>query len=605
MRSGLTGAECTKGAISPGRYPPAVFDAATSWCRARGPVARAFGAFFLFLVTSILVFALPVMPHLASRCVASCLSDTALYAWSFDYMAHVVTAGFDPLHASVVWAPGGVNLAWVTTLTGPALLMTPFTTWIDPIFSVNVLMLLAPALAAWATYLVCVRVTKRFWPSVMGGFVFGFSTYLNQHMRAHLNLVLIFFLPLAVYLVLRRIQHDIAPWVFVLLLGIDIAAQFTVSTELAATTAMFGGIALLGAFAFGGRALRGPIVRTTLLIGLSYVLAAALLSPILLAAFRDPPPDVFRDPTLNSVDAWSIAVPPPTARFGGDTFSSVSERFPGLPQDDTAYIGLGLLLVVVLFAIQRRRERSTWLLVGFFALILVLALGPTIFVGGTATVSGPQSLIGRLPLIQHALPERYPAYAALTLAVIVAMWLAGSRGREPDAPPAPTSLVWRYGLVALGVAMLSINLSAEPHYHQLFAGPDSVPAFFTEGTYRDYLAPDDTILAIPAELGEELSWQSATDMTIRLARAYVGPVHPSGHDEAGLLEPVSQPDAKVPGESALTYFLDQREVDAVVVQEPVAPQWASLLTEATGAPPTSVDGVSIWRLPPEGALSAG
>ena len=173
------------------------------------------------------------------------------------------------------------------------------------------------------------------------------------------------------------------------------------------------------------------------------------------------------------------------------------------------------------------------------------------------------------------------------------------RGRRPPRSCGVTALV------ALGVAMLSINLSAEPHYHQLFAGPDSVPAFFTEGTYRDYLAPGDTILAIPAELGEELSWQSATDMTIRLARAYVGPVHPSGHDEAGLLEPVSQPDAKVPGESALTYFLDQREVDAVVVQEPVAPQWASLLTEATGAPPTSVDGVSIWRLPPDGALSAG
>ena len=565
-------------------------------------MARGFGAFLLFLATSILVFALPVMPHLASRCVASCLSDTALYARSFDYMAHTVTAGFDPLHASVVWAPGGVNLAWVTTLTGPALLMTPFTTWIDPIFSVNVLMLLAPALAAWATYLVCVRVTRRFWPSVMGGFVFGFSTYLNQHMRAHLNLVLVFFLPLAVYLVLRRIQKDIAPWVFVLLLGIDIAAQFTVSTELAATTAMFGGIALIGAFAFGGRALRGPILRTTLLIGLSYVLAGLLLSPILLAAFRDPPPDVFRDPTLNSVDAWSIVVPPPTARFGGETFSSLSERFPGLPQDDTAYIGLGLLLVVVLFAIQRRKERSTWLLVGFFVLTMVLALGPKIFVGGKATIAGPQSLIGRLPLIQHALPERYPAYASLTLAVIVAMWLAGASRREPDANKAHA---WRYGLVAIGIAMLSINLAAEPHYHQLFAGADSVPAFFTEGSYRDYLTPGDTILAVPAELGEELSWQSATDMTIRLARAYVGPVHPSGHEEAGLLEPVSQPDAKVPGEGALTFFLDQREVDAVVVQEPVPPQWSSLLTEATGTQPTSVDGVSIWRLPPTGVQGAG
>ena len=69
-----------------------------------------------------------------------------------------------------------------------------------------------------------------------------------------------------------------------------------------------------------------------------------------MSAFRHPPPDVFRDPTLNSVNIWSIVVPPPTARFGGETFSSVSKTFPSLPQDDTAYIGLGLLLVVVLFA---------------------------------------------------------------------------------------------------------------------------------------------------------------------------------------------------------------------------------------------------------------
>ena len=560
---------------------------------------RALGAFLLFLATSIAVFALPVMPHLASRCVASCLSDTALYAWSFDYMAHVVRAGFDPLYATVVWAPGGVSLAWVTTLSGPALLMAPFTTWVNPLFSVNVMMIMAPALAAWATYLVCVRVTHRFWPAVMGGFVFGFSVYMNQHMRAHLNLVLIFFMPLAVYLVLRRLQKDIRPWAFVLLLGIDIAAQFTVSTELAATTAMFGGVALVGGFAFGGRALRGPIVRTTLLIGLSYVLAAILLAPILSAAFSDPPPEVFRDPTLNSVDALSAVVPPPTARFGGEAFSSLSDQFPGLPQDDTAYIGVALLLVVVLFAVQRRRERSTWLVLGFFVFAMVLALGPTIFVGGEPTIGGPQSLIGNLPLIQHALPERYPAYASLALAVIVSLWLAGA------GVGARGGLAWRYGLVAVGVAMLSINLAAEPHYHQPFAGSDSVPAFFTEGTYRDYLAPGDNILAVPAELGEELTWQSATDMSILLARAYVGPVHPTGHDEAGLLQPVSQPDAKVPPPNALTHFIDQRGVDAVVVQEPVAPQWSQVLTEVTGVDPQSVDGVAIWDLSPPPEAPAG
>ena len=579
-----------------------MLEAVSSWCRARGPVTRAFGAFLLFLVTSIAVFALPVMPHLASRCVGACLADTSLYAWSFDYMAHVVTSGFDPLHATVVWAPEGVGLSWVTTIIGPALLMTPFTVWIDPLFSVNVLMILAPALAAWAAYLVCVRVTARFWPSLMGGFVFGFSTYMNQHMRAHLNLLLIFFMPLAVYLVVRRIQRDIPAWAFVVLLALVLAGQFTVSTELAATTALFGGIALLGAFAFGGRAMRGPILTTTLLVGLAYVVAAVMLMPLLLAAVRDPPPDAFRPPKLNSVDAWSVVVPPPTARIGGATFLSLSDRFPGLPQDDTGYIGVGLLLVVVLFAIQRRRERSTWLLIGFLALSLVLALGPTIFVGGMETITGPQWLIGQLPLVRHALPERYPVFGALALAVIVALWLAGPARapvEEPEQSPEPSrgwAAAWRYGLVSLGVVMLSINLTAEPRYHATLAAADAVPPFFSDGTWQQYFQPGDTILAVPTMVGDELLWQNATGMRLRLGRAYVGPVHPSGREDAGLGASVNRPGgAPPPGPGVLEDFLARRDVDAIVVQEPVSKAWTALLNDVTGATPISVDGVSIWR----------
>jgi hypothetical protein len=49
-----------------------------------------------------------------------------------------------------VWAPTGVNAAWVTAVPGPALLLAPFTLAFGPIFSENLLFLLAPALGGWA-----------------------------------------------------------------------------------------------------------------------------------------------------------------------------------------------------------------------------------------------------------------------------------------------------------------------------------------------------------------------------------------------------------------------------------------------------------------------
>ena len=81
----------------------------------------------------------------------------------------------------------------------------------------------------------------------MGGFLFGFSTYINQHMRAQLNLVLIFFVPLAVYLVIRRVESSIGRIVFVVLLALVLAGQFSTSTEVFATMTLFGALAYVGA----------------------------------------------------------------------------------------------------------------------------------------------------------------------------------------------------------------------------------------------------------------------------------------------------------------------------------------------------------------------
>ena len=54
--------------------------------------------------------------------------------------------------------------------------------------------LLALPLAAFSAFLLCRRVTGSFWPSVLGGYLFGFCPYMLSEVLGHLDL-LVFRLP--------------------------------------------------------------------------------------------------------------------------------------------------------------------------------------------------------------------------------------------------------------------------------------------------------------------------------------------------------------------------------------------------------------------------
>src|SRR5207342_3291432 len=146
----------------------------------------------------------------------------------------------------------------------------PFTALLGPLGSLNVVLAAAPALAAWGAYLVCNRLTHRFWPSVAGGFLFGFSAYIAGNMVGFVNLVVIFPIPLLVYLVIRRVEGSLGPMAFVAGFAATLVGLFSVSTELFATTTFFGGIAFVGAFAFG-TGIRRTLLRTGVLVLLAGV----------------------------------------------------------------------------------------------------------------------------------------------------------------------------------------------------------------------------------------------------------------------------------------------------------------------------------------------
>jgi hypothetical protein len=556
--------------------------------RSRGPRMRGLFAFLLYLASSILVFALPVIGDLGNRCVGSCLSDTSLYAWSYNWMHQAISTGADPLFTDKIWAPSGVHLAWVTTLPGPALLFEPLTAAFGGLFSVNVWMILAPALAAWGAYLVCVRLTHKFWPAVIGGFLFGFSTYINQHMRAQLNLVLIFFVPLAVYLVIRRVESSIGRIAFVVLLTLVLAGQFSTSTEVFATMTLFGACAYLGALIVAPMVVKKRLLWTIPLLAASYALCGLLVLPILRRLQYDPPPDhAIRAPDINSMDLLSYVVPSQYVRFGGQRFLSLSEKFPVLQQNDTGYIGLLLVVVLVWFTAQFWRQWWAWLLTGFTLLVAMLAMGPTLHIGGRSIGALPGKWLFEAPLIQHATPDRFPLYMFMSLSILTAIWIAAASGRWAWA---------RYAIAGLGIIALSTNLTIEPTYHSTLV----VPAFFTDGTYKQYIDHDDVILAMPYVLGSDLNWQTSTNFDFRLGRTYIGPIHPIGHNVAGLGQVLTEPGHYLPGPNAVRFFIDQRDVKEVVAENPVPPEIVALMKDVLGVDGTDIGGVTVWEVPATG-----
>ena len=549
----------------------------------RSPRWVALAVFLGFLVVTIGLYALPILTRFGSACVGRCVPDTSIYAWSMRWMPYAIGAGADPLYSEIVWAPVGTNLAWVTSVPGPALVMSPVTQLFGPVVSVNVLMLLAPTLAAWAAFLLLREVTGRIWPSIAGAAVFGYSTYIGQHMRSHLNLLLVFFVPLAAYLVVRRVRGRIGPLAFAALLTLTLVGQFSVSSELFATMTLFGAIAMAGAVAFAGER-RPAIVGTLPLILLAYALTAIAVSPFLVKALREAPTGSIRPLELNSVDLLSFVLPRRPMLFGGERFAPVTADFPGKPWDDTGYVGIALLVVAASFAWTRRRERSTWLVLGFAAVAAVLALGPVLHVDGEPiTTLMPGRVTAALPLIQHALPERFPVYLFLALAVIAALWLASAPDRR--------SRSIRYGAVAVAVVLML------PHQVVQIRGRDLVvPAFFREGTFREHIEDGENVLAVPRKLGGDLVWQAEADMAFRLARTYLGPVRPTG---LPALPPILSSGSELPTRGALGTFLEARDVGVVVVEEPADERVVTWLEDVLGVTGVGVDGVLVYQVPSE------
>jgi hypothetical protein len=545
-----------------------------------GAAWKALIAYAIYQTLAFFTYVAPLITRFTSQSLGTGSRDSRYYQWDLAWTPFALAHHLNPLHVAWMFAPSGTTLAWSAFIPGPAIVMWPITAAAGPLVSLNLLLAVAPALAAWAAYLVCHRLTRAFWPSLAGGCLFGFSSYLAANMVGYLNLVLIFPIPLLVYLAIRSVEGSVGRVAFVAGFAVTLVALFSISTELFGTTAVIGGVAFVGALVFGGE-IRQRLWRTGALILLAGGMAAIALTPYIREVIAQAPDHPVRPAAvIAQADLWSLVIPPEVIKVGGAAFDERLRGLTAFPRPNgQAYLGFAVIAMLVGFAITEWRRRTTWLLLAFVAFTATLTLGPVLHIGGVQHGWMPESLFAQIRLLRSVIPARFAVFTFLGAGVVAAAWLARASGRS-------SWIRW----VIVGAAVVSVFPAAPEHLP-----PQEIPAFFTSGEVRDVVRRDEVVYAIPYNTGDEDLWQATSDFWFKLAQGYIGWV-PTAVDSGRLAHGLhgGGRQRQVLPEEFRTWNA-ARGVTAVVVDDRALDRFGEMLAGAGFGEVYAGGGVSVWR----------
>jgi hypothetical protein len=555
----------------------------------RRPAVQTLAPLLLYATFAVLWIGRGVVVHPATRVLGDPYRDKTILMWSFLWWPHAIAHGHDPFAANVVWAPHGVDLAWVTSSPTLGLALTPITETAGPVVAYNLAALASAPLAAWTAFLLARRLTRSVAAALVAGFLFGFSPYVIGQSVGHLNLSFVCLVPLAGWLAVRFFEGSLGRRRFTALLAVVLALQFGVSTEVFATMTLLGvicfGLALL---LLRSRARLAELARYT---ALAYVLMGAIVSPYLVHAFRGAAP-VRPHVATHALDVANAVFPsqatwirPPHSDAVIGT-RGVTDGYANNIDEDGGYLGVPLLIILTLAVVtlRGRVRRGAWLLLLAAVVADVLALGPEMHIAGHSLGPGVWRLIEQLPAISEAIPIRLAMYAALFAALAAALWL-GQPGRR----------FWRFALAGLAVA------SFLPTPNGVFwASHVWQSRFFETSAYRSVLRPGDRALVLPYAPQDSwlMLWQAETGFRFTMIGGHIGQtVLPSECPWAEDWESLAG-GAPTGGAAAFRRFLLAHRV-TVVIEGPQTGAWPKELIASSipDVSPVRVADATVLRIP--------
>ncbi len=432
-------------------------------------------------------------------------SDPSSIMWFLSYWPWAAAHHITSLQTHLLWQPAGLNLAWTTSVPLLALLGLPFTLLGGSILAFNVLTLAAPALAAAAAYLLCLELFAVPPAALIGGWLFGFSSYEAAQTIDHLNLDFTCLLPLLLLAVVRRMRGKSGRAFSVVAFGLLLGAQFLICPEILATSALVSGIALpLTFWLLPPR--RAQLAVLLLDLTLAAPIALLLSAPILYAMLTGPydlahPPQW---PYIFSTDLLNFILPTKTSAYGGALFHRFTKTFSGGLDEQAGYLGLPVIALLLIACRNFWHRPEYRLLFIVLAVVLLASLGPELHIAGHATgIALPWTLLLHLPLLGAALPSRMALYSSLLIAIILSGWVAAR--------------AQRLRIIAGALACLSLK----PAWHPV--SPSPALTFFRPGHVQAALGPHPRLLLLPFGItGPSSFWQQESRFSFAQTGGYLG-----------------------------------------------------------------------------------
>ena len=544
----------------------------------------------------------PQHPDLRHAVIAGQITDPSVALWSLAWWPWAIGHGVNPLMTHALWAPVGQNLVWCTSLPTLALMFWPITVRWGPIVSYNVVALLAPVLAAWSAYLLGREITKnKFLPSLFGGGVFGFSTYaFGELTPGHLFLTFTAAIPLLVWVYLLRRRGKLSRWPYLILICVLLVFQFGISTEIFATTILFALMAVIFDIAVVRDSKLGleryqPLVEAIAALAMTAVILSPLFYYIFFKGFiRGPlnPPDRYYTDPLNYL------IPTPLTALGGKFFSPISSAFSGNLSEQLAFLGAPMILIIVLFIREFSSQPSARMTILILATIVVASLGARLgILGHTLPVMLPWMLFVHLPLIDNALPSRFPLYATLVAAVISAWWLAASKVRRCTK------------ILLAGLSILFLVPQVDGAF---WVFPAQVPSFFTSAACARYFKPGDNVIILPYGYeGASMLWQAEAHFQFSMVGGYINmpaanPPRFQHSQVVAILYNYGLYGGGIPADypTLLQKFIHKNNVVAFIIPDNVRQRFAALVAPLH-VQPIETGSVQLYFVHPPPAIQAG
>ena len=436
-------------------------------------------------------------------------SDSEFFTWLLNWWPYSIVHHLNLFQTNYIWFKHGYDVLWLTSSPFLGLLMSPITLALSAVVSFNLLVILSPVFNAAAMFYLLYYLSRRIAPSLIGGYIFGFSSFVISELFGHTQLYFLAFIPLIILIIIARFNHHLSKKWFLILSSLLLVCQFLVSLEIITTFLSFLLLFSILMFLFI-KAYREKIIKIFKEYIVSGLIALVVLSPVLYSMLTNYKyvSSQINSPVFFSINLLNFIIPTKIAYFGGNLFNHISSHFTGNMSEQGGYLTIPLILII-LFYLKSNWSKTITKVLGLMTLIVMVAsLGPSLHISGVDNrIDLPWIIIDHIPILKQALPSRTTVYIFFLASIITVLWLSQK---------SKAVVSWIKYLLALSVIILLIpNLGGSAAWQSI-----PTPQYFKNISQVVPTTSNQSLLILPyGRTGEGAYLQYVSKLSFKLQDA--------------------------------------------------------------------------------------